>query len=125
MSHQPPLGRKAILIIDDDEAVREALAMVLADEGHSVATAVNGLEGLRYLKAASERPDLILLDVMMPLMDGYQFRAEQRKDPAIASIPVLVLTAGTAEARLSLMEANGYLRKPINLLSLLAIVEGP
>lgn len=125
MSPQIPSGRKTILIIDDDEAVRDALAMVLADEGHSVATAVNGLEALHYLKAASERPDLILLDVMMPVMDGYQFRIEQRKDQALASIPVLVLTAGTAEARLSAMAANGYLRKPINLQTLLSIVDAP
>jgi CheY-like chemotaxis protein len=123
MTPEPAVRRKTILIIDDDEAVRDALVMVLSDEGYPVATAVNGLEGLRYLKAAKETPDLILLDVMMPVMDGYQFRAEQRKDPALAAIPVLVLTAGAADPQLAGMAANGYMRKPINLTTLLTVVE--
>ena len=123
MTSEPAVRRKSILVIDDDEAVRDALAMVLADDGYPVTTAVNGLEALRYLRTAEQKPDLILLDVMMPVMDGYQFRAEQQSDPALASIPVLVLTAGAADPHLLEMKANSYIRKPINLTTLLAVVE--
>lgn len=83
---------KNILVVDDDLDIRIALSELLEDEGYTVGTAANGFEALTYLR---EHPltFLVLLDLMMPMMDGFQFRAEQKNNPKIASIPVIVMTA--------------------------------
>lgn len=111
-----------VLIVDDDFDVRETLADVLRDEGYLVAVAVDGIDALEYLRA-NEAPALILLDWMMPRMDGAQFRVEQEKDPKMASVPVLLLTADarTAEKARSL-RAQAYLKKPVKLEALLAAI---
>ncbi len=80
-----------VLIIDDDQDIREALAIVLESEGYEVAAASNGREGLD--QACGRHPDVILLDLMMPVMDGWQFRAEQEKRPDIAAVPVVAISA--------------------------------
>ena len=112
----------SILLVDDDRDVAEALCTVLVDEGYEVATAANGHEALMYLRSHSPPPRLILLDVMMPVMDGYEFRIEQRRDPTIADIPVLVLTAGSMGERVAEMGVTGHMRKPVDLDKLLAEV---
>ncbi|HKQ71254.1 MAG TPA: response regulator [Polyangiaceae bacterium] len=109
----------SILLVDDDRDVSEALSTVLIDEGYDVATAYNGHEALAYLKSHTPLPRLILLDVMMPVMDGYEFRIEQRRDPALADIPVLVLTAGSMGERIAELGVAAHLRKPIDLERLL------
>ncbi len=81
-----------LLVIEDDDDVREALADVLRDAGYDVAWAADGAEAIRALRSGL-RPSAILLDLMMPVMDGYECRAEQRGDPALASIPVIVVSA--------------------------------
>src|SRR5687768_14141295 len=81
-----------ILLVDDDADIREALEELLVDAGHSIITAGNGRQALDVL-AREPLPALILLDMMMPVMDGYEFLLEQRKDERLASIPVAVLTA--------------------------------
>lgn len=110
-----------ILVIDDDPDVSDAVAMVLTDEGYRVITASNGKEGLECLRRGEE-PSLILLDLMMPVMDGYQFRLAQRQDPALASIPVVVLTAGTIDRRVGEMAPAAFLKKPVTLETLVAAV---
>ena len=82
-----------ILLVDDDGDVRETIREALEEEGHRVTSAANGQEALSLLRDGKVRPDLILLDIMMPEMDGWAFRAEQRKHPELASIPVVVFTA--------------------------------
>lgn len=82
-----------ILIVEDDRDIRDVLAEILAEEGYQVLAAEDGAEGLRRL-AEGPTPDLILLDLMMPRMDGYQFREEQRKNPEWSPIPLVLLTAG-------------------------------
>src|SRR5262245_22499124 len=82
-----------ILIVDDDSDLRETIREVLDDEGYETAAAGNGAEALAWLREAP-LPALILLDLMMPLMDGWRFREEQLKDDRIAAIPVIVMTAG-------------------------------
>lgn len=111
----------SVLIVDDDEFIRQTLAEVLRDRGYSVATAKHGVEALEIL--ISVRPDLILLDVNMPVMSGTQFRAAQRLDPSLATIPTVVMTAGdrASEAAAS-MAADGSLPKPIKLRTLLSVV---
>jgi len=82
----------SILLVDDNEEIRSAVSELLEDEGYRVATAVNGKEALDVLKRGP-LPRLILLDLMMPVMDGWQFLAVRRADPALSRIPVVILSA--------------------------------
>jgi CheY-like chemotaxis protein len=100
-----------ILLVEDDPDVGEAVAESLADVGYRVVRAANGAEALRALENGT-RPALILLDLMMPVMDGWQFREEQRKNPAIADIPVVALSA---HGDLRSVSAVAHLRKPVAL----------
>jgi CheY-like chemotaxis protein len=120
---QPARSERAtILVVDDDPGVREVLEMVLSDEGYRVASAGDGREALAYL-AHEEAPDLVLLDIMMPVMDGYEFRAAQRDDPLFSAIPIVVLSAGESSARVTAMDAAAVLKKPFDIDALLAVVE--
>ena len=87
-----------ILIVDDDRGVLNGLTELLEEEGYKVATAIDGLDALRQLRGGL-RPCVILLDLMMPVMDGWDFRHEQMKDQVLSDIPVVVITAaGFSEA---------------------------
>jgi CheY-like chemotaxis protein len=116
----PPLKR--ILVVDDDPDIRETLAELLREEGYAVISASHGREALCALEL-EPRPDLILLDLMMPVMDGWQFRREQTKDPEISSIPVVVISATGRDDVVSALGAARFLKKPINLEQLLSVVE--
>lgn len=111
-----------ILVIDDDGDIRAIIGMVLAAEGHEVETAIDGAAGLDCLRE-SPRPSLILLDMMMPRLDGEGFLRAMRSDPITADIPVVILT-GHPGARKAAAElgAVGYLVKPVELLDLLSAV---
>lgn len=112
-----------ILVVDDDTAIREALTAVLEDEGYTVRCAVNGREALQLLRAAAVPPAVILLDLMMPVMSGWEFRAVQQQDAALAPIPVLVLSADRdVQSKSASLQAQAFLPKPVNLDSLLATV---
>jgi CheY-like chemotaxis protein len=96
---------------------------VLSDEGYRVTSAHDGLEALSYLRNGA-RPCLILLDWTMPNCDGPSFRRQQRAEPALADIPVVLLTAdGKVGAKTADLEAVAYLRKPVLLEDLLRLVE--
>jgi CheY-like chemotaxis protein len=82
-----------ILVVDDDEDIRESLRDLLEEDGFPVLTASHGEEALAKLRT-SVRPCLIILDLMMPIMDGYQFHEALKADPALRKLPVLILTAG-------------------------------
>lgn len=111
---------KRILLVDDEPDLVESLAMALEGQ-FEVRTAHNGQEALAVL--AREPIDAIVLDLMMPVMDGWTFRAEQMRDPQLAQIPVVVISAvrdvGKQVKDLGLI---GYLKKPIDLKQLLNIV---
>ena len=109
---------RSVLVVDDDAALREALADALTDEGYAVSACVNGLEALVALRAGL-RPDVIVLDLMMPVMDGWRFREEQARDPDLASIPVVVITA--ASALRQPIEARAIVRKPFRLEELFGV----
>ncbi len=96
-----------ILIVEDDYDIRDALASVLELEGHDVRTASNGIEGLA--EARNQRPDIILLDLMMPVMNGWQFRAEQKRDADLADVPVVVVSASGSG---TVIDAAGFVPKP-------------
>ena len=114
---------KLILIVEDDCDVARLLAEVLEAEGYSTAVAGNGREALDHLRN-NGHPDLILLDMMMPVMDGWKFREEQRKLPAFASIPVVTVTAdGDARGKAASIQAAGYVPKPLRIDNLLDEVE--
>lgn len=116
--------RSTILVIDDDDDVNESVAEALGAEGYDVVQAHSGREGLNLLIEGGLRPAMILLDMMMPEMDGWGFRAEQDKVPALASIPVVLFTAhGVPDATSTQLGAAGLLRKPIRLTALLAEIE--
>ncbi len=115
---------RTILVVDDDLDVRASMAYALEMEGYHVFVAGNGLEAIRLLRDQGERPDLILLDMMMPVMDGWAFRAEQQKLPEIAVIRVVIFTAydlplDTAAS----LQAAEFLKKPLRLNELLGVVE--
>jgi two-component system response regulator MprA len=112
------------LLVDDDADIRESVHDALVAEGHEVRVAADGKEALRLLTEDQLRPDLILLDLMMPEMDGWTFRGEQQKDEALASIPVVLFTAhATPGAVAKQLDAAGYLRKPLRLEDLLAVID--
>jgi CheY-like chemotaxis protein len=110
-----------ILIIDDDDDLRDALAEVLVDEGYRVQQEPGGLEALQALRRGL-RPDLILLDLMMPGLDGQQFRKEQLADPKLADIPVLILTAGRQPLHTGAASPDRILTKPISMTDLQRMV---
>jgi CheY-like chemotaxis protein len=101
-----------VLVVDDDPDIRESLREVLEDEGYSVTCVGNGRDALEHLRTAA-RPCVILLDLMMPVMDGWQFRKEQKKIPEIADIPLIVITA--TGKRPVLVDAEELVMKPLDL----------
>jgi CheY-like chemotaxis protein len=111
-----------VLLVEDDTDIREAVGEVLADHGYQVVTAGHGAAALEQLRDGS-RPDVILLDIMMPVMDGATFRAAQKADPALAAIPVVVMTAlASAKDAPEWGDVAAFPTKPIKLDALLAAV---
>ena len=113
-----------VLVVDDDPEIREALADVLASRGYRAQTVTNGDEALRYLRGSGRRPCLILLDLKMPEKDGWAMHASLRADPALASIPVLLLSDDVEiEREAARLGANACLRKPIDVSQLFAALQ--
>ncbi len=113
-------GGRRLLLVEDDGELRSSLAELLQNDGYDVVGASNGLEALEYLKKAPA-PDLILLDLMMPVKDGWQFRVEQKRDPALSAIPVLALSADDTPKAVAI-DADMYIRKPFQYTTLLEAV---
>jgi CheY-like chemotaxis protein len=112
-----------ILVIDDDNDTREIISEVLAAEGHEVRGAGDGLLALAELQHGG-RPSLILLDMMMPRLDGEGFMRALRSDPGLADIPVVILTAHpAARKKAAELGAAGCLLKPVELVDLIATIE--
>ena len=103
-----------ILLVDDDAPTVEALRLLLESAGHRVATAENGREALERLREP-ESCCVILLDLMMPIMNGYEFREEQLKDPKLAAIPVIIVTAdGRARDKARQLHSDHFFQKPLS-----------
>src|SRR5271170_7929711 len=107
-----------ILVVEDDEDAREAMVALLQMKGYRAVPAGNGREALDYLDQAPV-PDLIILDLWMPVMDGWQFRSEQVKDPRLKNVPVIVVTALSDRAD---VDANEVIIKPVDVNRLLTTV---
>ncbi len=102
-----------ILVVDDDPMIRMTLQLLLEDEGYEVVLAVDGQDGLNRVE--EQRPDLIILDMMMPQMDGYTFAEQLREREREADVPVLVLTAdGRAQQKAAQVGAAGGIEKPFD-----------
>lgn len=113
-----------VLVIDDDEFCCDSLAVLLGIKGYSVATARSGAAALRMLRAGLV-PRLIVLDIWMPEMNGIEFRAEQLRDPALADIPVIVLTASevNASTREALGKVAGIFLKALDTTAFLEAID--
>jgi CheY-like chemotaxis protein len=113
-----PAQDPSILVIEDDEDAREAMVAFLQMKGYRAIAAGNGKEALEYLENAAA-PDLIILDLWMPVMNGWQFLSEQVKNPRIAKVPVVVVTALSDQTD---VEANEIIIKPVDVDHLLTTV---
>jgi CheY-like chemotaxis protein len=112
-----------VLVVDDDVHIRYALVDALEDEGYRAICASNGAEALQVLREMPQPPSVILLDLMMPVMDGWQFRAQQQRDPRLSKIPVVVVSAiGNGMGEAFQVSASAYLKKPFLLQDLVATV---
>jgi signal transduction histidine kinase len=112
---------KSVLIVEDDAEIRETLDGLLRVEGYDVITASNGLEALQRLRGGSHA-DVILLDLMMPVMDGWQFRVQQKRDPELASTPVIAISADSTP-KAAAIDADAYLKKPVDYDTLIDTIE--
>jgi CheY-like chemotaxis protein len=121
----PQAGREYILLVEDDQDIRESVEIALSLQGHDVTSVEDGAAALGWLTSGRPRPCLILMDIMMPGMNGFELRSFMTTDPDLASIPVVVVTgAGTlVNERSTEKLAAPVLRKPINLSDLVATVK--
>jgi CheY-like chemotaxis protein len=110
---------RSILVVDDDVSATDSLTDILTAEGYTVAAAKNGKEALKLLRSAP-LPRLIILDLFMPEMDGWEFRREQLKDTKLRDIPVVVMTGASVYAGI---DANVIVHKPLDVERFISLVE--
>jgi len=122
-SRRPMPSSHLVLVVEDDADFREALVSALERAGYEVIAAVNGAAALQLLQWQIV-PSVVILDLMMPVMDGRTFREHQLADPALASIPVIVLSAEAKAAELATSPGvHAVLRKPVDLEALLGALD--
>jgi CheY-like chemotaxis protein len=124
MNERSERWSRSILLVEDDDDFRFGLAELLRGEGYLVTCAANGLEALTYLKETPKPPSVVLLDLKMPVMNGWDFRAKMLESSAFASIPVIVLTGAMSSVDTATLHASARLSKPIDFASLLSMLEG-
>jgi CheY-like chemotaxis protein len=115
-------GAGYILVVDDDEDIRLTLQQILEEEGYPSLIAANGAEALEVIRRERRHPRLVLLDLMMPIMDGARFQAKLAEDPGMAAVPVVVISAGATADRPVGVPAAGYLSKPVDLRTLMGTI---
>lgn len=114
------MANRCVLIVEDDEDIRETLKSILEADGYRVVTAENGVAGLERLKELVN-PCLVILDLMMPLMDGWQFVEALHHDSVLTAIPVVILSAFSDKEKP--IKAQGFIKKPVDLESLSLLVK--
>ena len=120
-SSRPTRARHCpVLIVEDDSDLREMMAQLLTLEGFHSAAVANGKEALRYL-SSGDTPNVILLDLMMPVMDGWEFRRVQQADPVLSRVPTIVLSA-LDQSRAYDLKPAAFLKKPLDFDRLLQLV---
>lgn len=113
------MSQPCVMVVDDDEALRESVCELLEEDGLRTLSADSGASALRRLREDSPKPDLILLDLTMPIKNGWQFREEQLSDPELSGIPVVVMSASRDVKDIS---ADEVVYKPVTLEKLLDVV---
>jgi CheY-like chemotaxis protein len=117
------MRRHKVMVVEDDMDIREALVEILEEQGCEVVAAENGARAMAYLKSATALPCLILLDLMMPVMDGQAFREAQVKDPALADIPIVVVSAyRDVQNHAEQLQAATYIKKPPRIEELVSAI---
>ncbi|MDQ3337567.1 MAG: response regulator [Myxococcota bacterium] len=114
---------RSILVVEDDVDIRDSVIEILTDRGFAASGAMNGDEALEQLRSPEPLPMLILLDLLMPVMDGHEFRRLQLADPRLAPIPTIVLSANARLAEHAAALGAPWLRKPVGIRELLAAIE--
>src|SRR5688572_32000994 len=115
-----PAEARRVLLVEDDAELREAIGEALSTHGLDVTAVEDGREALDRMREC--RPDVVVLDLMMPVMDGWQFRLEQRRDPDLAQVPVVALSASRSPAAAA-VDADLFLTKPCSAATLARAVE--
>jgi CheY-like chemotaxis protein len=115
------LGPGPVMVVDDDRAICEAVSDVFGEAGHPVIEAASAAAALAYLRSGAALPRVVFLDLMMPEMDGYELLAELQKDPPLARIPVVVVTAMVPDRER--LKDMPILRKPVQLHAVMAALE--
>jgi len=118
------MGLPRVLVVEDDEDIRDSLIDFLADHGYAATGAIDGRDALARLATHESPPSIIILDLMMPNMDGRQFLEEHQRDPALARIPVVVVSAyRDMPPSINDFAIAGHVRKPLDLKELLTLLE--
>jgi len=115
-------SRDTVLLVEDDDGIRESVCECLRFDGYDVADVVNGAEALSWFEGGG-RPSLVLLDMVMPVMSGAELLVKMRATPALAAVPVVLMTAATQRESASALGAQAFLAKPFELGALLRMVE--
>jgi CheY-like chemotaxis protein len=120
----PDIAPRRVLVVEDDQDVRELLAEILQEAGYAVSCAANGLRALELLRSGAEQPAVILVDLRMPVMDGVEFCRQKCADNALEHIPVIMMSAaGQLEPRLQQISVQALLKKPMSIEAVLEAVE--
>lgn len=116
--------KKSILIVEDDFDIRQSMSDILEDLGYKVFSASNGRAGIDHLQKMDELPGVVILDLMMPVLDGFGFRKEQVKDKRLSSVPTILLSADSRlPEKAKDIGFEEFIKKPIDLDHLLSIAE--
>ena len=114
---------KRVLIIEDDEDIRFTMKALLEMQGYSVECAVNGEDGIQALRRSATLPGVVLLDMNMPVKDGFQFREEQEQDAKLADVPVVLMSAANnIEETTARVRARAFIKKPFDFDHVLKVV---
>lgn len=111
---------QSVMIVEDDSEIRETLKEIIELEGYTVYTAPDGKKALEMLRNAQDRPCLVLLDLMMPVMNGWELLELREQDVLLATIPVVVVSAAGDRAKNT--HATGYIKKPVDIDVLLGTI---
>jgi signal transduction histidine kinase len=124
LSRAPPQRHdgQRILVVEDDPCIRSSLLALLTGEGYAVCCCENGIQALEVLGSSTPAPEVIILDLVLPVMDGWEFRVRQRADPRVAKIPVLAMSADIS-AKAAAIDADAYLRKPFEISAVLGEID--
>ena len=118
------MGAPQVLVVEDDEDIRDSLMDFLEDHGYAPRGATDGRDALALLAAADLPPSIVILDLMMPILDGRAFLEAHRRDPALARFPVIVVSAyQDIPPSIKEFAIAGHLRKPLDLDALLVMLE--